>query len=260
MAEGAVRFDDAGGYERMMGRWSQIAGREFLEWLAPPAHSDWLDVGCGNGAFTELAMQTCAPSSMRGVDPSTEQLNFARARPGLSSVQLVQGDAMNLPFADDAFDVVVMALVIFFVPEPARGVAEMARVARPGGLVAAYAWDSTRGGFPLEPVHDEMIALGVAPVHPPRVEASRLEVLRDLWEGAGLKSVETREFSLRRTFADFDDFWEISTGSTLKGKIASMDAGQVERLKQRLRRRLPSDSRGRISYHARANAIKGYAA
>jgi ubiquinone/menaquinone biosynthesis C-methylase UbiE len=58
---------------------------------------------------------------------------------------------MVLPFPDKMFDVATMALVIFFVPEPAKGVAEMVRVVLAGSMVAAYAWDILRGGFPLEP-------------------------------------------------------------------------------------------------------------
>ena len=113
-------------------------------------------------------------------------------------------------FPTTAFDAATMALVIFFVPEPAKGVAEMARVVRPGGTVAAYAWDILGGGFPQEPIRVELRALGIAPVNPPSVEASRIDAMRDLWRGAGLEAVETREITVQRTFPNFDDYWEIS--------------------------------------------------
>ena len=86
-----------------------------------------------------------------------------------------------------------MALVIFFVPDPAKGVAEMARVVRPGGTVAAYAWDILGGGFPQEPIWIEMRAMGLTPVNPPSVEASRIDAMRELWRGAGFDAVETRK-------------------------------------------------------------------
>ena len=113
-------------------------------------------------------------------------------------------------FPSDRFDAAVMALVIFFVPDPARGVAEMVRVVCPGGTVATYAWDMLGGGFPLEPIQVEMRAMGLTPVLPPSPGASRMDALRNLWTGAGLEAVETREITVQRTFADFDDFWTTS--------------------------------------------------
>jgi ubiquinone/menaquinone biosynthesis C-methylase UbiE len=80
------------------------------------------------------------------------------------------GDAMALPFPADTFDAAIMALVIFFVPDPAKGVAEMTRLVRPGGMVAAYAWDILGGGFTLEPLRIELRAMGIKPVDPPSVE------------------------------------------------------------------------------------------
>jgi ubiquinone/menaquinone biosynthesis C-methylase UbiE len=120
-----IRFDDGAGYERYMGKWSQLAGDTFLDWLAPAPGLRWLDVGCGNGAFTETLVERCAPASVDGIDPAAGQLAYARARPAARIAQFHQGDAMALPFPDDTFDVAVMPLVIFFVPEPAEGVAEM---------------------------------------------------------------------------------------------------------------------------------------
>jgi ubiquinone/menaquinone biosynthesis C-methylase UbiE len=168
------------------------------------------------------------------------------------------GDAMALPYADDAFDAAVMALVIFFVPEPARGVAEMARVVRPGGSVSAYAWDILGGGFPFAALQEEMAAIGVTPLWPPSVEASRIDALRALWTAAGLVDVETCELRATRTFESFESFWAIAlTGPRMAPRIASMPADDVERLKDRVRLRLAADADGRITYEASANAVKG---
>jgi ubiquinone/menaquinone biosynthesis C-methylase UbiE len=156
MTQPSLNFNDGASYERMMGRWSQIAGLQFLDWLAAPSSLRWLDVGCGNGAFTELVANGCAPSSIDGIDPSEGQLAYARARGMGAHVSFVQGNAMALPFADNTFDIAVMALVMFFVPDPAKGVVEMVRVVRNGGMVASYTWDTTRGGFPQEALQDEM--------------------------------------------------------------------------------------------------------
>ena len=94
---------------------------------------------------------------------------------------------MALPFADDSFDAAVMALVIFFVPDPAKGVAEMARVVGPGGTVAAYAWDMLGGGFPNELLKVEMRELDIEMAQPPSTDASRIEALRELWTAAGTR-------------------------------------------------------------------------
>jgi len=258
MSEQPIRFDDGAAYERSMGGWSRLAGQVFLDWLAPQAGLRWADVGCGSGAFSELVVERCAPSDVQGVDPSPAQLAFARARPAARVATFQQGDAMALPFATDRFDAAVMALVIFFVPEPARGVAEMARVVRPGGVVAAYAWDMAGGGFPFAPIREELHALGVAIPQPPSADASRMDVLRGLWTDAGLTAVETREITVQRTFANLDDFWAHSTiTGSIRPTIAGLSPGDLEQLKTRVSARLPADTGGRITYSSRANAIRG---
>jgi SAM-dependent methyltransferase len=258
MSASAIRFNDGAAYEQGMGRWSRLAGDIFLDWLAPPTGQRWVDVGCGSGAFTELLVQRCAPAETHGVDPSDAQLAFARTRPGASSAAFQQGDAMALPFPDNRFDAAVMALVIFFVPEPAKGVAEMVRVVRPGGTISAYAWDLSGGGFPFEPILSEFRALGIAPPLPPSPNASRIDILSGLWTGAGLEAVRTREIAVQRTFASFDDFWAQSTtsGST-QPVLAAMAPKDAEQFKDRVRARLTADDQGRITHDARANAITG---
>lgn len=258
MVEHQIRYDDGAAYERYMGNWSRSAGEIFLDWLAPRPGLRWIDVGCGTGAFTELLVERCAPAEVQGIDPSEAQLAFARARPAARMAEFRQGDAMALPFPDDRFDAAVMALVIFFVPDPAKGVAEMARVVRPGGTVATYAWDMMGGGFPMEPIQAEMRAMGLTPVLPPSSAASRMEALRTLWTAAGLDAVETREIVVQRTFADFDDFWATSLlAASIRPMVAAMAFDDVELLKARVHARLPADAAGRIAYRARANAIKG---
>jgi ubiquinone/menaquinone biosynthesis C-methylase UbiE len=253
-----IRFDDGAAYERYMGKWSHLAGETFLKWLAPKPGLRWLDVGCGNGAFTEMLVERCAPAWVEGIDPSEGQLTYARAQPALRTALFRQADAMALPYSAGSFDAAVMPLVIFFVPEPAKGVSEMARVVSPGGAISAYAWDMLGGGFPYHALNVEMRELGVVPLVPPSPDASRIDAMRDLWEGAGLVSVETRVIEVQRTFIDFEDYWAtILGGPSVGSRIAAMPTERIAFLKERMRARLEPDSAGRITYGARANAVKG---
>lgn len=258
MAEGEIRFDDGAAYEQMMGIWSRIAGDVFLDWLAPRSGLSWIDVGCGNGAFTELIVARCAPSEVHGIDTSEGQLAFARTRLSSDIVQFHRGDAMALPVPDNRFDAAVMALVIFFVPDPGKGVAEMARAVRPGGTVSAYAWNIPDGGLPNAPIKAEMRAMGIESPLPPNADAARIDALRKLWTGAGFEAIETREIAVQRTFERFDDYWTSSLfGGGIGPVIAAMPSNDAELLKARVCSRLPADAAGRITVKARANAVRG---
>jgi ubiquinone/menaquinone biosynthesis C-methylase UbiE len=258
MSQIEIRYDDGGAYEKMMGTWSRAVGEIFLEWLAPSQGLRWIDVGCGTGAFTELIIERWAPAEVQGVDPSDAQLSFARTRPLGQIVKFQSGDALSLPFTEAEFDVAVMALAIFFVPDPAKGVVEMARVVRPGGIVGAYVWDMIGGGHPLAMMHAELSAMGFPAVHPPRSDITGREALRLLWRNASLDEIETREITVRRTFADFEEYWTTSTlAATVRQTIAAMHPSDIELLKERMRGRLSADAEGHVSCVARANAIKG---
>ena len=168
------------------------------------------------------------------------------------------GDAMALPFADGEFDVAASALVIFFMPDPQKGVAEMARVVHPGGMVASYAWDLLGGGFPYAQIQDELPALGLRPVLPPHPEAAEFETLRRLWSGAGLTEIETRDIVVERVFTDFEAYWEAAALSGgLRHGLAEMSAETAAALKERVRQRTATLPDGRVVRSARAHAIKG---
>jgi ubiquinone/menaquinone biosynthesis C-methylase UbiE len=254
----SIRFEDGDSYERGMSPWSRLAGEKFLHWLAPCPGLAWLDVGCGTGTFAALIGQKCAPIELQGVDPSEGQLAVARARPDTRGATFIQGDAMTLPFGPQRFDAAVMALVIFFIPDPAKGIAEMVRVVRPGGWIAAYAWDVLGGGFPFDPIWTGIRAAGLAPLLPPNLDAGELKALRGLWTAAGLQAVETCEIVAERSFSSFEEYWTMSTiTESVRSTLEAMSVEQQEALKISLRAQLPTDPTGRLRWSARANAVKG---
>jgi SAM-dependent methyltransferase len=259
MSDADKLFTDGVAYERLMGRWSRVVGEAFLDWLNVPKNLAWLDVGCGNGAFTEELIARCAPAAVTAIDPSDDQLAYARTRPGAKMTDFRVGDAQNLPFADNSFDVAAMALVIAFLPDPSRAVAEMVRVVRPGGAVAAYMWDIPSGGVPVHPIYLALESMGLTSGRPPNPAASERDAMQRFWEDAGLESVETRVIRIPTVYSNFDDFWDsnvVPIGP--QGKtIAGMSLSAREELRSRLRNHLPDSSDGRIAYQSSANSIKG---
>lgn len=257
MSTPTVRFDDGAGYERMMGRWSAAVGERFIDWLKVPNGGRWLDVGCGNGAFTELLVSRCAPAHVLACDPSPEQLAYARNRLAEAPVSWSLGDASRLPAADGTCDAAVMALVIFFVPDPAAAVVEMCRTVRPGGVVASYHWDVLGGGFPLADIAAAMAELGVPSRLPASVEASTIEMSTALWHTAGLRDVRTTQITVERRFDSFDEYWDCAAPSnSLRPLFESAQPDLRERVKANVRRRLHAGD-GPITISARANAVSG---
>ncbi|RZT98090.1 class I SAM-dependent methyltransferase [Rivibacter subsaxonicus] len=258
MTDETIRFDDGASYELLMGRWSLLVGERFIDWIDVPKRSRWLDVGCGNGAFTELLVERCMPAQVQAFDPSPGQLAYARTRlPAAAPVTWAEADAMSLPVTDGSSDAAVMALVLFFVPEPAVGLAEMCRAVRSGGVVAAYHWDVLGGGFPLAAIGAEMLKLGIPPRMPPSVAASTIEASTTLWQDAGLRDVRTCQITVQRSFDRFDDYWNsAATSNTLRPMFDALTDERREQLKANVQRRLRAGD-GPLTLSARSNAISG---
>src|SRR5215467_6614424 len=258
MSEAPNLFADGKAYERLMGRWSRLAGEKFLDWVDAPQNLKWLDVGCGNGAFTEVLIARSSPASLIGVDSSEGQLDYARGRPGTKRAQFRVADAQALPFPDDSFDAATMALVIVFVADPVKAARELARVVRPGGIAATYMWEFP-DGFPLAPLAMAMKDLGLTPPQRPNVQASARDAMQAIWKEVGLTAIETEVIRIRVSFSSFDDFWDSNTvpvGPTGKA-LSELTPNAREQLKTLLRERLPIAADGSIVYEAFANAVKG---
>jgi ubiquinone/menaquinone biosynthesis C-methylase UbiE len=253
-----IRFRDGASYDVMMGTWSLSVGSIFLDWIKPAAGLDWIDVGCGSGAFSSLIVERCAPKSVLGIDPSEAQLEFARSR-GLGPVARFEiGDAMDVALPDGSVDAAVAALVVHFMPDPAKGVAEMTPVTKPGGLVATYAWDLSEGGFPYEAVYERMRAFGLTTSEPPHPEAAEAGAMLRLWTAAGLEAIAQREIVVTRPYRDFEHYWQTAvTAPRLAVVLDKLSPDALAELKDRVRAKLPPAADGTVSPSARANAISG---
>jgi ubiquinone/menaquinone biosynthesis C-methylase UbiE len=115
-------------YEPYVGRWSRLVAREFLNWLDAPSSARWLDVGCGTGALSEAILKQTAPAEVCSLDPSEGYLSLAREQVRDPRVHFEIGEARQLPVPDAVCDVVVSGLVLNFIADSKRGLAEMVRV------------------------------------------------------------------------------------------------------------------------------------
>jgi SAM-dependent methyltransferase len=249
-------------YERYVGRWSRLVAREFLVWLDQPAGLEWLDVGCGTGALSATILAAADPRFVVGIDPSDGFLALARVLLDSPRVRCELGDAQALPLPDAAVDVAVSGLVLNFVPAPARAIAEMRRVVRPGGTVALYVWDYAHGMQLMRHFWDAATALD--PAARALDEGMRFPICRpgplaDLLAAAGLEAVTTTAIDVPTVFADFDDYWSPFLGGQgpAPGYCASLPERQRIALRDRLRAALPVDASGRIALTARAFAVRG---
>jgi SAM-dependent methyltransferase len=249
-------------YEHYVGRWSRRVAESFVRRLDAPARGRWLDVGCGTGALTATVVANAEPAEVYGIDPSEGFLAHARDRLSGSPARFLTGDARVLPFPAGRFDAVVSGLVLNFVPDPATAVAELARVAAPGGVVAAYVWDYAEGMALIRHFWDAAIALD--PAAADEAEGHRFPLchpdpLRELWTGAGLRRVAVEPIEVTTPFRDFDDYWTPFLGGQgpAPGYVATLDDHHRTAVRDLLRSSLPTAPDGTITLTARAWAVRG---
>lgn len=248
-------------YETFMGRWSRLVAPRFLDWLACPAGLGWVDVGCGTGALSHAIVARAAPASVLGVDPSPGFIDYARGQVDDEQCSFVEGTAADL--TPGSADVVVSALVLNFVPEPASVLAAMAAAAS-GGTVAAYVWDYVGGMQMLASFWDAAVELD--PAAEAMHEAVRFpdwgpDRLVTLMAGAGLGGAATTDLTVSSTYEDAEALWAPLLGGTgpAPGYVASLDADHREALRERWLARVPAAADGSIRLTARAYAVRGRA-
>jgi ubiquinone/menaquinone biosynthesis C-methylase UbiE len=234
-----------------------------LRWLQPATGQSWLDVGCGTGALTQAILDTAAPHAVLGVDPSAGFLATAAAQIEDPRVRFEVGTAADLPAPNNSRDIVIAGLVLHFVPDPLQAVAEMARVARTGGAVAAYVWDFAGERQFTHTFWHAAIALDAAAAHlDPRTQFTICapEPLTQLFAAAGLHDVTVESVVMPVVFRDFDDYWQphLLAGSSPAQRYAtSLDAPALAALRDRLQATLPRAADGSIPLLGRVWAVRG---
>jgi ubiquinone/menaquinone biosynthesis C-methylase UbiE len=249
---GAMFTVAADAYDRFMGRYSTLLSPGFCEFSQVAAGQRILDVGCGPGALTAELVNRFGPAGVSAVDPSEPFVEAARER--LPGVDVRQAAAEQLPYSDGEFDASLAQLVVHFMASPIEGLGEMARVTRPGGVVAACVWDHDAGGEgalsrfweaarELDPdVEDESDLAG-----------SRRGHLAELLREAGLKEVEESVLSVSVAHATFDEWWEPFTfGVGTVGAYLSQE--HRARLREHCRDAFPEEG---LLLVARAWAARG---
>jgi len=249
-------------YEPYVGRWSRLVARDFLAWLEVGPQRNWLDVGCGTGALAESILSQARPRRLQCVDLSGAFIAHAKARVGNAGATFAVADAQALPLDAARFDAAVSALVLNFIPRPERGIAEMARTVRSGGIIAAYVWDYAEKMELMRYFWDAAAALDPAAValdEGVRFPLCQPAALLDLFSTAGLTRAEARCIDVPTRFQDFDDYWHPFLGGQgpAPGYAMSLSEDRRDALREKIRAALPFAADGSIDLSARAWAVRG---
>lgn len=256
-------LSSAARYDVAMGRWSRRLAGTFLDYADPPAGGALIDVGCGTGSLALAAAMRFPDADVLGVDVLPEYV-AAALRHAAPNARFESGDAHALPAGDGTFSAALSQLVLNDIPDPERALAEMVRVTRPGGRIAAVVWDRMGGlGF-------LRLFLDVAALVEPEGEGLRASILdvrlgseddmAVLWCDRGLRGVRAGTLSIRMEFLDFHDYWDSLMGvhEMVRGFVEGLTVEGAARLHAAVRRAyLAGQPDGRRSFTASALAVRG---
>jgi SAM-dependent methyltransferase len=226
-------------YDRFMGRYSGPLAPQFADVAGVAAGQRVLDVGCGPGALTTELARRVGDDHVAAVDPAPQFVDAVRRR--LPGVAAQQAPAEALPFEDDRFDAAVAQLVVHFMAHPVAGLREMARVTRPGGVVAACVWDHAGGRGPLSVLWRAVHELDPGAADESRLAGVRRGHLAELFGEAGIRDVEAGEISVVAEHPTLEQWWEPFTlGVGPAGAyVAKLDPERQARLLECCREMLP---------------------
>ncbi len=235
LARGAEKYDS------YMGRWSRRLAAPFLDFAGLAAGERVLDAGCGTGSLTFELPARADIASVEAIDYEQQFVDAARERNSDPRINFQKGDACDLQFAEGQFDRAFSMLVLHFVSNPQRAVAEMYRVLRPGGVAAATVWDNFGGQPSVRMFWD--IAAAIEPRAIERRDAAfsrpmtRAGELRDVFLRAGFIEVTENALMIRMDFESFEDYRipQLTGQGTLADFIASLPEATRQRIEAALK-------------------------
>jgi len=256
-------FSIGEGYELYMGRWSRLLVPSYAAFARVEDGQRILDVGTGTGTVALSLENTLPRSEIVGLDPSAAFIDHARKNARSSRVKFAVGDAQDLGYGDASFDHAMALLVMNFVPDQGKAVAEMKRVTRPDGIVSACVWDYGDGMESLRLFWDEAVTLdpNASSKHERNMKLSRSGELGALWRQAGLSDVRETSLVIDQAFSSFGDYWAPFLKGTGPGgaHVGALSEERRADLEARLRRRLLGDQYdGPFTLKARAWCVRGH--
>ncbi|GAA2496869.1 class I SAM-dependent methyltransferase [Terrabacter carboxydivorans] len=229
----------ADAYNRFMGRYSGPLAERFADWSGVSGPGRALDVGCGTGALTRVLIERLGVDGVSAVDPSQSLL--VALRQSFPTLDVQVATAEQLPYPDDLFDHVLAQLVVSFMPDPALGLREMARVTRPGGTVSACVWDLAGGGAPLTAFWRAARDLDPEVDDESSMPGAREGDLARLCDEAGLNQIEDTALTVTVRHPTFEDWWGPYTFGVgpAGAHVLSLDDVARVRLREHCRELLP---------------------
>ena len=258
----AKMFAVSAGYERFMGRWSRLLAPDYIAFAGIKNGDRVLDVGTGTGSLATTLEATMPESEIVGIDPSDGFIAYAQKNAKSTRAHFEVGNAQALKFNDGSFDDTLALLVINFVPDQGKAVAEMRRVTRPQGIVSACVWDYDRGMQMLRFFWDEAVAFdpAIEPKDERHMKLSHQGELGDQWRQAGLINIKEEPLTIEQAYSSFNDYWEPFTKGAGPGGayVVSLSQERREQLEARIRKRLLGDrDDGPFKLKATAWCVRG---